>query len=71
MLKVIAKKIGSNGGGVYVEEYEIVADPEAKTLRDEFAIAALMGAASRGILKPREAADYAYRIADEMMEARK
>lgn len=50
---------------------------EQKTLRDEFAMAALAGFASAcdtagyWMSQPKEAAEWAYTHADAMMEARK
>jgi hypothetical protein len=45
--------------------------PEAKTLRDEFAMAALKGMLARESDLARNVARYAYQYADAMMEARK
>ena len=45
--------------------------PEAKTLRDEFAMAALQGMLARESDLARNVARYAYEYADAMMEARK
>ena len=45
--------------------------PETKTLRDEFAMAALIGLLAAGSMWSGEAAAEAWRQADAMMEARK
>jgi hypothetical protein len=44
--------------------------PEAKTLRDEFAMAALQGMLASEAVFDRNMAEYAYEYADSMMEAR-
>jgi hypothetical protein len=69
MLKMIAKKIGS-GAGAYVEEYEVVG--VEKTLRDEFAMAAIASAVAVGVHNNNfdGLANAAYRVADAMMKAR-
>jgi hypothetical protein len=45
--------------------------PEVKSLRDEFAMAALQGMLASEAAFDRNMAEYAYEYADEMMEARK
>jgi len=42
-----------------------------KTLRDEFAMAALTGAMSRGWRNPTDVAKEVYAVVDAMLEARK
>jgi hypothetical protein len=59
-------RTGGGGGG----EVEAPA-PGAKTLRDEFAMAALQGMLTRHADFPRAMARNAYEYADAMMEARK
>lgn len=44
---------------------------EQKTLRDEFAMAALSGLIQKQYHYPREASKMSYAIADAMLEARK
>jgi len=46
-------------------------EPETKTLRDEFAMAALQGMLARESDLARNVARYAYEYADAVMEARK
>ena len=45
--------------------------PETKTLRDEFAMAALQGMLASEAVFDRNMAEYAYEYADAMMEERK
>lgn len=70
MLRMIAKKVGLKYNGVYVEEYEIVGNE--KTLRDEFAMAAMTSAAAKGVHNNNfdGLANAAYKIADAMMKER-
>jgi hypothetical protein len=50
---------------------DIITDQPYKTLRDEFAMAALQGMLARESDLARNVARYAYEYADAMMEARK
>jgi hypothetical protein len=50
---------------------DIITDQPCKTLRDEFAMAALQGMLAREDYYARHVARDAYEYADEMMEARK
>ena len=58
----------TSGSGYDYSKLEPV--PEPATLRDQFAMAALATLESR-LLTPAGIANRAYRIADEMLEARK
>lgn len=76
MVKLIASKVGNNHGGNWVEEYTI---QQEKTLRDEFAMAILIGdLASQSeesgfwdIATFDRCATRCYAMADAMMKARK
>lgn len=66
-MKLVATKFDSMYGRTYCTEYTLETE---KTLRDEFAMAAVQGYLARSNLTPKEASEASYRVANAMMEAR-
>ena len=68
-MKLVATKLSSNYGGSYVEEYTVI---QEKTLRDEFAMAAISGLYSSEYYEQsyENLAEMAYRQADAMLSMR-
>lgn len=70
-MKLVATKTEHRGGNTYVEEYTVVdVAKQEKTLRDEFAMAALTGFIARGQGSVEEIAEGSYIMADALMKAR-